>query len=155
MHCSKGVVCVALGMLAQVARGLIPAATQVHFLLHQSPQSPAWQTGSQPVVGTVFLEHWMTGGRQGALASGAEPESPVSMVPPVPSTPPPPPAPPVLGSKLAFVQATGQTDRAARQLDHRRGFLMSQSPGGTAPPAGRILPQDSSQSDEGIVHAAK
>ena len=47
--------------------------------------------------------HWITGGRQGELASGAEPESPVSLVPPVPSTPPSPPA---MGAKFAFVQAT-------------------------------------------------
>ena len=67
---------------------------------------------------------------QGTLASGAEPESPVSVVPPVA---PAPPAPPALGSNFAFVQAAVQTKRAAKQLDRRRGYLMSQSSGATAP----------------------
>ncbi len=129
MHRSRGFVCVALGMATQAAAGLIPAATQVHFLPHQS-QSPLWQTGSQPVVGTVFEEHEMTGGGQGSLASSIVPESPVSVVPPVA---PAPPAPPAVGSNFAFVQAAVHTNRAAKQLDHRRGYLMSQSSGATAP----------------------
>jgi hypothetical protein len=106
--------------VAQTAWRFIPAATHEHFVAHQS-QSPAWQTGSQPIVGTVFEEHAMTGGGQ----SSPRPESPMSVVPPVASTPP---APPARGAKLAFVQASVQTNRAAKQLDHR-GVLMSQSSG--------------------------
>jgi hypothetical protein len=122
VHCSRGFVWVAPGMATQAATGLMPAATHVHFLPHQSPQAPVWQTGSQPTVGTVFEEHAMTGGGQGS----PRPESPMSVVPPVPSTPP---ASPAVGAKLAFVQASVQTNRAAKQLDRSRWFLMSQSSG--------------------------
>jgi hypothetical protein len=129
VHCSRGFVCVAPGMATQAAPGLMPAATHVHFLPHQSPQSPVWQTGSQPVAGTVFEKHGMSGGVQGALASGTEPESPASVVAPVS------PAPPVMGAKIAFAQATVKTNGAARQHDDRLrgGFLMSQPSGGPAP----------------------
>jgi hypothetical protein len=38
-----------------------------------------------------------------------------------------------MGTMFAFVQASVHTNRAAKQLDHGRWFLMSQSSGGTAP----------------------
>jgi hypothetical protein len=60
-----------------------------------------------------------------------------------------------MGSKFAFVQATVQTNRAAKQLDHSRWFFMSQSSGGAAPQRPGFCHRIPRKAKRGIVRDAQ